>query len=194
MRNWNSRHTYTEKCLWACLKWLINSRSITIIIARRAIVFATYTGVPDKKCVNLCLSNVWCNARDCRIWAKNNSYSVNFCVFSELLGGVLSDWCSCALRTWRVDDFWLFKLCLLNTIALRPTVPCRCNAILQRFRTSSPNTQRIISYLTLFHLRSSNPPKSQNTRKSTIDCDQRNTLLQNLLKQKAQHCFLSISI
>ncbi len=50
---------------------------IKLFIARRAIVFATYTGVPDKKCVNLCPSVrlwVWClsdvTLQDCRFFAR----------------------------------------------------------------------------------------------------------------------------
>ena len=79
---------------------------LSLVIARRAIVFATYTGVPDKKCVNLCLCDVClsrCNApwiaRIAGFLQDYNSILVYFCVFHRaLLGGVLSNWCSCVLR------------------------------------------------------------------------------------------------
>ena len=111
-------------------------------------MFATYTGVPDKKCVNLCLSvcvSVRCNAPRMTTIAgflqDYNSILVYFCVFHRaLLGGVLSNWCSCALRTWRMWRFRIWEIAgfvqdcmiwarLLNTIALRATLPCRCNLV-----------------------------------------------------------------
>ena len=56
-----------------CANWLQRS-VVASFIARRAIVFATYTGVPDKKCVNLCLMSVCpmsdVTLQDCRFFAR----------------------------------------------------------------------------------------------------------------------------
>ena len=125
----------------------------SVFFARRAIVFATYTGVPDKKCVNLCLSVCLCvclsrcNAPRMTTIAgflqDYNSILVYFCAFHRaLLGGVFSNW-SCVLRTWRMwririwEIAWFVQDCmiwarLVNTIALRATLPCRCNLVSQK--------------------------------------------------------------
>ena len=97
-------------------------------------------------CVSVCpMSVVWCNAPRMTTIAgflqDYNSILVYFCVFHRaLLGGVLSNWCSCALRTWRMWRFRIWEIAgfvqdcmiwarLLNTIALRATLPCRCNLV-----------------------------------------------------------------
>ena len=110
---------------------------------------------------------------------------VYFCVFHRaLLGGVLSNWCSCALRTWRMWRFRIWEIAgfvqdcmiwarLLNTIALRATLPCRCNRYTVHGRgakhwftprqiiKSTPNiTPQILQFINFFH------PVTQSTSKT----------------------------
>ena len=93
-------------------------------------------------CGSVCLMSVWCNAPGLHVFCKIIIRLVYFCVFHRaLLGVVLSNWCSCALRTWRMWRFRIWEIAgfvqdcmiwarLLNTIALRATLPCRCNLVL----------------------------------------------------------------